>query len=314
MLRCLIALCLLLPAVSGEAVVLDRIVAEVNDDVITLSELKSLEVSLRRNDPGALSGEAALADTDQLLDQLVDKKIKLQRAKELGIQVSDEAVEKAIEDILAQAGITREALEDKLSAEGIPLAAYKEEIRDQIVMTRLLNEEIRSRIIILPEELEDYYARHRERYLVSSRKRLLRILKPVSPKATESERRLLREQMEALRQQILSGESFRTLATLHSEGPEARDGGELGYFTVDELREELAEVVRQMNPGDLSAVLELREGWTLLMVDDAREATPLSFEEVEDKIREAVYQEKLTERYAEWIRDLRDNAFIEIKK
>ncbi len=314
MLRFLILLCLLLPAVSGEAVILDRIVAEVNDEVITLSELKSLEVSLRKNDPAMLSGGGSPMDTDQLLDQLVDKKIKLQRAKALGIRVSDEAVETAIENILAQAGIKRDVLEDKLAGEGIPLVVYKEEIHDQIVLTRLVNEEIRSRIVILPEELRDHYARHENRYLVGAQKRLLRILKPIPPRVTDGEKHLLREQMEALREQILGGESFRTLATLHSEGPEGREGGELGYFSADELREELAGVVRQMNPGDLSPVLELREGLTLLMVDDARQATPRSFEEVQDEIQEAVYQEKLTERYAEWIRDLRDSAFIEIKK
>ncbi len=313
MLRLLILCFLPLLVVSVEAVVLDRIVAEVNDEVITLSELKSLEVSMRRNDPGSLSERGGL-DPDQLLDQLVDKKIKLQRAKELGIRVSDEAVAKAIDDICAQAGITRDVLQEKLTAEGISLSGYQEDIRDQIVMTRLINTEIRSRIVILPEELQDYYARHEERYLIVSQKRLLRILKTVPPEATDAQKRLLREQMETFRTQILSGESFRTLASLHSEGPERRDGGELGYFTADELREELAEVVRQMNPGDLSPVLELGDGLTLLMVDDARQATPPSFEEVEDKIREAVYQEKLTKRYAEWIRDLRDNAFIEIKK
>jgi peptidyl-prolyl cis-trans isomerase SurA len=299
---------LLFPSVPAKAVVLDRIVAVVNDEVITLSELKQLEVSTLQAEPGA-----AKRDPKQLLKDLINKKIKLQKAKELGIKVTDEVLEGAIREIVQRNKISRDSLKEKLKGEGITWSDYTHEIRDQIILSRLLNQEIRARIVLLPDEPRQFYEEHKDRFVQPEKKHLLRILLKLPEGTSQEEADAKKKEMDELRQRIISGENFRQIAIQYSEGPQGKKGGDLGYFAAGELREDLNRQVKNLKGGELSPVFQTPEGITLLMVEDIKNSAPIPFEQIKDSVKEAVYQEKLRKKYEAWIKELREKAYIEIK-
>ncbi len=293
---------------TAQAVILDRIVAVVNDEVITLSELQQMEVSSLRN------GEnPAKEDPEELLKELINRKIKLQKAKELGIKVPDKAVTAGIREIVKRNGLTEELLKEKIEKEGISWSDYKNRIREQMILSRMLNQEIRSKIVLLPEEPKEYYQKHRDRFVREAKKHILRILFTLPEGATPDIIATRKEEMEKLRERIMSGENFRQLAIRTSEGPESRNGGDLGYFAAGELREDLSRAIKGLKAGEVTPVFQTREGITLLMVEDVKTSAPIPFEEVKDAIKEAVYQEKVRKKYESWIKELREGAYIEIK-
>jgi peptidyl-prolyl cis-trans isomerase SurA len=298
---------------EGLAVLLDRIVAVVNDDVITLSELNAMELSVLQNSGKRPGQEGFELDRERLLNELIDKKIKLQKAAELNIKVSQEQVNLAVQQILEKNEITEDAFKEKLRKEGFTWSVYKKEISEQMVLSRLMNEEVRSRIFVMPDELEEYYQEHRDRFGLDEKKHLLRILLSVPESATEEEREAREIEAEALRVRLLSGEDFHQIAIRYSDGPEAREGGDLGYFSEGELREELNREISGMRPSEISRVIPLEKGFVLFKVDDVRASSHVPFEEIKDKIQEAIYQEKLRTRYETWISELKSKAYIERK-
>ncbi|NOY54166.1 MAG: hypothetical protein GXP58_11215 [Deltaproteobacteria bacterium] len=293
---------------TAHAEILDRIVAVVNNDVITLSELKQAETSILQTGPSSSKPAPA-----KLLNELINKKIKLQKAKELGIVVSDKTVDDGVNEIAQRNGLTETILKEKLKKEGIPWNDYREQIRDQIILTRMLNREIRSKIVLLPEEAKEYYLKHQDRFVRKAKKHILRILLTLPEGATQEIIDARKEEMEKLRKRIVSGENFRQLAIRTSEGPESKNGGDLGDFAEGELREDLSRAIAGLKAGDVSSVFRTPEGITLLMVEEIKKPKPIPFEKVQDSIRKALYQEKVKKKYESWIKELREEAYIEIK-
>jgi peptidyl-prolyl cis-trans isomerase SurA len=304
---------LLLPFSMARAVVLDRIVAVVNDDIITLSELKELETARLRSNPNERQSNSFLTPREEILKNLIDKRIQLQKAKELGIRTSDEAVENTIQRMLEKTGITEETLREKLMAEGLSGADYKAEIRDQMTLSSLVSQEVRSRIVIMPEDLQQYYEKNLDLFKLGEKKHIFRILISIPESATPEEIYARSLEAEVLREAVLSGEDFRSLAIRHSDGPQAGDGGDIGYFAPGEMMPELDRVVSDMNTGDVSPVIRGDDGFTLLKVEDVRGTGTIPFEQVIDKIQAQVYQEILERRYDAWIKELREKAYVEIK-
>ncbi|MEK6777994.1 MAG: peptidyl-prolyl cis-trans isomerase [bacterium] len=298
---------------SAHAVVLDRVVALVNDDVITLSELKSLEISVLKSTVEKPGKEESTVDRDSLLDDMIDKKIKLQKAEEINIKVSDEEVRSAIQQILSRNKITEEALKEKLHTEGFTWDEYTKEIREQMILSSLVNQEVRSKIFIMPGDIEKYYQEHMDEFSMGEKKHLLSIFLSVPEKAGEDEIQARNRLADELRQRALSGEPFRDIAVQYSDGREAKEGGDLGYLSQDDLRSEMSTAVAAMKPGDVSPVIRIGEGFVLLKVEDVHADSHTSFEEVKDKIQDELYQEKLKQRYDAWLKELKSKAFIDKK-
>lgn len=293
---------------TAQAVILDRIVAVVNDEVITLSELHQAEVSFTRE-----GKDPSKKDPEELLKTLIDKKVKLQKAKELGIKIPDNAVTAGIREIVQRNGLTEELLKEKIEKEGISWSDYKNRIREQMILSRMLNREVRSKIVLLPEDPKEYYREHQDRFARETKKHILRILLTLPEGATPDIIAARKEEMEKLRERIVGGGDFRQLAVRFSEGPESRDGGDLGDFSEGELRGDLNRATEGLKAGEITPVFQTREGITLLMVADVKTPAPVPFEEVKDAIKETVYQEKVRKRYESWLKELREGTYIEIK-
>ncbi len=303
---------LLIPS-TARAVLLDRIVAVVNDDVITLTELKSVESAMLRTAPSLSAEDLSLSEQERVLKNLIDKKIQLQKAKALGIETSKATVDKTIEGIMEKNNISEAALQEKVTAEGFTWTDYKREVGEQMTLTSLVNQEVRSRIVLLPEDLERYYQENQQQFVLEKKKHILRIFLALPESPAEGDADALRSEAEALRADLLGGADFGELAIRFSDGPEAKDGGDIGYFADGELMPELDRAVSAMKAGDISPVIEQKSGFTLLKVEEIKDTETVPFDEAKEKIQETIYQEKLEARYEAWIKDLREKAFVEIK-
>ncbi len=207
---------------------LDRIVAVVNQDVITERELQNrthvVAINLRRQNISLPPMETLRA---QVLDRLITERAIMQRAKETGIRIDDQMVNASIEQIARQNNLTVDELNQRLAADGVSFAAFREEIRDEITTQRLREREVDEKIVILDSEIDTYLAEQAGFTNADTTEyRLAHILLPLEPGADETQ---LLETGMLLAQRARNGEDFSALAASHSRSPDALEGGDLGW-------------------------------------------------------------------------------------
>jgi peptidyl-prolyl cis-trans isomerase SurA len=229
-----VAAVLLGMAAQAGAEVADRIVAVVNDEIITLSELNNafepfrakIEVSYREADR-----EKAKIETRRLLlNQMINSLLLEQEARKAGITVGDEEVSDAISDVRKTQKLSVEEFRNALEREGITLDAYRKNIRDEIMRIKLIRRDIKSRVAVTDEEIGEYYRNHQDDYEGKTSARIRQILLLTPKKADPAERDRIRAEAEAIRKRLVNGESFEALCAKYSQGPAAADGGDIGYI------------------------------------------------------------------------------------
>ncbi len=300
-------LCMLASAawVSANQEIVDRIVAVVNDDIITLSRLhKAVQpylqqvTSSRRSE--AEKKQMVEAMEKKVLQTMIDRTLTRQEAVRQQISVSDDEVQAAIDNFKQQNGLDQEAFEKGLASEGISLEEYRERIREDIMHSHLVNRVVRSRIIVTREEIEAYYHAHPEKFKGEKKYHLYNILV-----ATEAEA-----------QQVLSrldqGLSFSEAAQRFSTASNAGDGGELGIFDMDTFNDTIKAAVQPLKKGEYSQVISTQQGYQIIYVQDILGADGTTLEQAKDEIQEILYREKGEEKLARWIESLKKNAHIKI--
>ena len=295
----------------------DRIVAIVNDEVITLSELDTtLQAYMKRVDkiPQGVQREKIVAQAREMaLDKLIDNMLLEQKAAKLGIIVSDDDVDKAMEGMLRDKNISIDTVMATLSKEGTTLDEYIDEIMGNIIRGRLVEKELRSRTTIHEKEIGEYYSKHREQYegKEATSIRQILLLKPKDCDAGTAEK--LRTKAEMIRQRVEDGESFDLLVNEYSQGPAARSGGDLGFVEKGMMFPAVDTAVSGLTKGETSGVIETPVGFHIIRVVDKRGAGIKPFEEVRDEIVRNIGNEKINKKYQEWLKELREQSLVEIK-
>ncbi|MGV1099282.1 peptidylprolyl isomerase [Thiovibrio sp. JS02] len=299
----------------AEAELVDRIVAIVNDDVITFSDLSREGAALFRKitqqAPPEQVETALLQAREEMLSNLIDKLIVEQRAAKMGVSVGDAEVDGAIERIIARNNITPEKFRQQIELMGTTEQDYRGLIRNQILQDRLVDYEIRSRVVITEERMKEYYEKH---YADKTRDEAYHILqmgfawKDDSPAA----RAEARQRAEEVREQAAGGQDFRTLARQHSELPSAADGGDIGVFKKEELNAAMKQSILSLRPGEISPIEETPAGYQFfkLLSDHGDIRLQGSYESVKEEIRKRLYEEDLNNQFQKWVKELRDEAYI----
>jgi peptidyl-prolyl cis-trans isomerase SurA len=303
------------PVTASETV--DRIVAVVNEDIITLYDinrrLKPYEENVKQlNYPPDKERAALFQVRQELLNDLVDRKLTEQEVKKNNITVSEEEIDKTIERIKQSRYLTDEQLRESLSEQGFTLEEYRDEIKTQILRTKLLNREVKSKIVITPEDIQAYYESHQEKYAGDRQYHLWNIFLRLEPDADPRDREAARQKMAAVLERLKSGESFQQLAAGSPAGPGAPGGGDLGLFRINELSSQLREAVQQLKQGEHSGVLETDFGYQIVYVERIVETEAKSLASVEGEIHDLLYREALDNRFQTWLDDLRDRSHIKI--
>ena len=132
--------------------------------------------------------------------------------------------------------------------------------------------------------------------------------------AHDDEKKLRKKQAERIRRMAVEGEDFKELAKKYSDLPSAPDGGDIGIFTLDDMAASMREAIVPLNPGEISEIVETANGYQffkLLSGEDNAIIVTASFESVKDEIREKLYEEKLKDEYSDWVKKIKDQAFIQ---
>lgn len=295
----LAALAVLLAAgPSRAAMMLDKVVAVVNNEAITWSELyRAMEFELSRQ-MKALSDEQKREifkeNEEQFLESMIDLRLQLQEAKKLGITVSEDDVNSAIEGIKSKYAMDEETFMDSLKKEGFSLDNYRERLREQIVIGRLVDREVRGRILITEDELN--------RQSAEGNNGLYRI-RQIFFRMPEGEdgKEALSQKVSMVMEKLNSGEDFSELATEYSEDPSAEAGGDLGFIEKRLLSGELLEALEKMSPGDVSAPIWTEKGVHIVKLEEVRRARDIAREKLFDR------------EYRAWLKGLRRKAFIEVR-
>ncbi len=281
----------------------DRIVAVVNTEVITLSELEEevgdMKAQTRRRYSGAELTQR-LRQIDYMgLNRMIERKLQVQIAKRRGIKVTDEEVKDAIVR-LRRLGETPDENDPK------ELAL----IKDQLTALHLINQQVRSSLLVSDEEVLRFYQQHRDRFMLPPEVRISQILIALG---SGSELLAVREKAQEVYALLKKGERFEELAAKHSDGPEGRRGGSLGYIRPGDMLPQIQKAIEQAPSGSVTEPIASPIGMHIIRVDDRKAPQFRPFEEVREDVRGLVFQLKSEEAYIEWIKEQKDKNYIEIR-
>lgn len=299
---------ILIPKGSYSAIFLDKVVATVNGEVITWSELMSVvEVEgakalegLEDKEREIKSGEIAKF----LLNSMIDVKLQLMEAKKLGFDISDNELESAIADIKTRYNLSSEALITSLQAEGFTFAEYKKRLSEQILLSKISNHRVKNNILITDAEIKEYNNSGEG----SAEVRIRQIF--FSMPEGEEQKKALDKRAEEVMQRIKAGENFASLAIEFSEDASKEFGGDLGFIGHGTILKEVEDVAFSLKAGDVSAPFWSPAGLHIIKAEEMREIN-VGKEPVE-KIKDILFQRKYNMLYDQWIKMLRENAYIEV--
>jgi peptidyl-prolyl cis-trans isomerase SurA len=300
-----IALCLLGLVVPAHCEVVDRIVAIVNDDIITLKELQSFILLERQSRHTSVNEYLQNQKLKEKLDLFIDGVLIKQQAKKLKVDVSDRELDGIIDNIKKQNLITDSELREQLKKENIGYDSFVEGIRMNVLRGRVVSRVISSEVDVSDKVLRAFYDQNKESFH-SEEYRLKQIF--VSAQKPDAEQRI--RKVYGLLEQ---GKSFEDLAREYSDDPSAKQGGDIGLVKAEDLLPALIEAIQSVEPGSYTKVVVTPYGFHILKLIEVIGAEEVSFESMKDKVRDKFVLFESEKRYQEYIKKLRQASYIEVK-
>ena len=307
----LFCMLLVLPAGSVCAETVSRVAAIVNGEIITTFQLEQVVDQERQsNNSNEFSDEQLKRVRSRILERMIDEKLLIQRSRELGLSVSENELELAIEDVQRQNNLTRDQLLSALKDQGMVFPLYREKLEAELLRYKLIEREVNNQVEVTSKEVREYFREHIDEYRVSPTVHLKRISFEISDDASPELQTTIREQAETVRHQLMI-DKVPFDAVLASLGETSED--DMGSITVDSLMPIFQEPIRNLKIGEVSVPIATPGGLHLFLVADRNPGDRNLFDRVEDEIRERLRADKTDKRFAEWLQELRDDALIEIR-
>ncbi len=253
---------------------LDRIVAVVNDEAITQSELDArMQIAVAQLRRQNITPPPAEALRRQVLERLIVDRAQIQTARETGVRVDDATVNAAIARIAEQNNASLPQFRERLAEQGISFSRFRDDVRDDILMTRLREREVDSRIQISEGEIDNFLAEQVGVTAGSVEYNIAQILLRVPDNASTDRIEATRKQAEDLIAQLRSGADFARLAASFSNAPEALQGGVLGWRTAERLPNLFLDAVKGLQSDELAPIVRSPGGFHILKLVGRRDAT-----------------------------------------
>lgn len=252
-------------------VLLDRIIAVVNDQVITrrdLDERVSGVLSRMREQGTPLPPSDVLER--QVLERMIQTRVQLQFARDTGLRVDDAMLDSTIARIAANNKITVQEMRSAIERDGIPFAKYRDDLRDEIITARLREREVDSKIQIADSEVDNFLNTLQQQESRSEEFNLSHILIRVPEQASPEQLQERRKRAEAALAQIKNGADFRQIAAGMSDAPDAVQGGLMGWREFVQLPTLFADGVKSLKAGGITPVLRSAAGFHIIRVNDRR--------------------------------------------
>lgn len=304
-------------AQADDSEIVERIVAIVNDDIVTYLEVQA-EMS-----PYAVQIKAVGYDPEKeqqmlykvrkdIVNKLVEQKIIDQEIKHKKISVNDEELDNNIEQIKKDKLWTEEDFREALEREGLTIEAYREQLKNQLLRSRLINAIVRSKIVITKEDVAAYYANNIKKYQGELTYHLRNIIIRVSENTSTDEKLAALAKMEDIHAELEKGASFELLARQYSESVLAKNGGDLGSLAYKDFSPQLKEALTGLLRGEYTAVLDTDQGYQIFYIENILKENEISMAEVYSQIEGTLYKEQSEKAFMDWIETLREASHIKI--
>ncbi len=302
-----------LSATPQASILLDRVVAVVNKEVITWSELykaMEFEAATRFKTLDEKKQRKLFQESEaSFLETLIDMRLQLQEARNMGLDVAQNELAATIENIKKKHSMTQADFTYSLAQEGLSLDEYKKRLSEQILINKVVTYQIRNKIIVFDAEVNRYIEANREIFTGSETYKLRRIF--LKKHEGSVDQKTVEEKASEIIRRLRDGDDFSALAQRYSEDPSARLGGDLGFVKKDLLAKEFVEVLSNMNVGDYSMPFWTDKGLHIIRLDERVSAQNTDI--VKENVRKQLVEEHFSEKYRSWIKGLREKAFIEIR-
>lgn len=295
---------------AAQAATVDRIVAVVNEDIITDAELSAHARAFLAEVPPPVSDAQAKDARQAMLRRLIEERLMLQEARRLALTASTDEIEEQMAGIRGRFS-SEEEFQASLAESGITMEQFRQRLRDQIMTKKAIDDQVRARITISPQEVLHEMDLHPELRATGPRVKLRHLLVRAGEPRSEGEARDLATR---LARQIRDGASFAELARQHSEDTHAAEGGNMGWVAVGQLRPELDGALAGLAPGQVSEPIKTALGYHLLLVESRKDAADLPPQDANNAVYRAIYERKIQAEMQGWIDRLLKDAYIEVAK
>ena len=300
----LLFFCFFMCATMARAEVVERILAVVNDDVITKSEVDQMAKAMK-SQPGAqmLSGKEL---EKKLLDAMITQKLAITEAKRRGITVSDKEVQSAFDDFKKRNNMKDDAtLAKALAREGMTIKGLKKQIHDQMLTERLMSIVAAGKAVVTDKQVRDFYDKDFPK--TTGGQVHLRILNmPYPPGATEAQKEEVKKKAEMILQENRNGVTWEQLRDKYSIMLQ-----DMGFIKESDLDPELVQFLGRIKVGETAPIQTLK-GFQLVQLVDRKDSKTISFEQAAPRIREALERRDMETTFKEWIKAQKDKSHIKI--
>jgi peptidyl-prolyl cis-trans isomerase SurA len=304
-------------AMGAESAVVDRIVAVVNEDVITLYDIETLLRPLVQNIkaqrlPLERELQALTQLRSEMVNNLIDTKLTEQEVKRHNITITDEEIDNYIRQVKQRRSTTDEQLRGILAEQGMTVEDYRKEVKLQLQRTKLVNREVRSKVVVTEAEIKAYYEKNKAKYGGGTQYHLWNLFVRLPAQASPANRETAKNLLEEVLAELRRGRPFQEIVRLTIERPSAIQGSDLGLFRIEELNPRLREAVRELKAGQFSSIVETDFGYQIVFVQEIQETASRPLAQVESEIQDILFRERVDGRFISWLSDLRKRSHIKI--
>jgi len=306
-------------ASTHHGLIVEEIVARVNNDIISLTDYQKAEEALHHDVSEDCQGcppdrlDAMYKDkVKDLLRDLIDQQLLIQRAKDEGISVETDVI-KRLDDVRKQNNLASlDELEKAVESQGLSWEDYKTQIRNGLLTQEVIHREMGNRIVIGHDEVKQYYDAHQKDFVRPEQVDLAEIFLDTQGK-TPQEIEAIDQKANDYRNRIMKGEEFSEIAKRYSEGSTKDKGGNLGTFERGQLSKQLEDIVFKMDKGQITDVIQTKTGFEILKVLDHYQAGLQPVEKVENEIMNRIYLQKMQPQLREYLAQLREESYVTVK-
>lgn len=297
--------------------IVDKVVATVDTEVILQSEILELirpELAVLRQSVSSQEDFQNQADAliKATVNEAVENRILVREALLSGVEVPDAMVEKSLEDY-RDLYSSNEEFRKELERTGMTLSDMRERRRKNLMAQYMgirKRDEFAKQAVVSESDVAQYYQDNIASFQRSEQVRVRQIFMPAS--SDSAERARVRAQLEEIKGELATGSDFGELAAAHSEAPGAEEGGIIGWIQRGDLVKPLDDAVWQLQPGEVSGIVETDTGFSVLRVDEQREAGQQSLEDVRTEIEPILRNQAAMEKYEKWMADLRKRSRVRL--
>lgn len=306
---------------AQKAEILDGVAAVVNNDVITISQVRELIAARERSLKDVYSGSELAEKVKEMrlsvIKDLIDRQLILQefrKMEEKGANIPEYAIDDAVQRVIREEfGGDRAAFIRTLQAQGYTLTRFKEIEREKIIVQAMRKSKMNENFVISPHQIQIYYNKNKASYAIPEQVKLRMIVLREGGTGDIPDGGNKSQVAEEIRQKLVSGAEFERMAEMYSEDESSRDaGGDWGWIERGTLTEELSKVAFNLRPGEVSPVIHVGDSFYILFVEARKNASVKPISEVRDEIERNLIQQERMKTQQRWLDALRQKAYIKI--